>query len=112
MRVDSRGNADVVGMTASSDFPTTPDAFQGHNAGGSDIAIAQLDRNGRLRFSSYLGGSGNDEAMFSQHLKPDAVGIDNFRFRGPPGEGLGLECVEAASADRPFPSQISSKLPG
>ena len=61
MRVDRHGNADVVGMTASSDFPTTPDAFQAHNAGGSDIAIAQFDRNGRLRFSSYLGGSGNDD---------------------------------------------------
>ena len=61
LRVDSHGNADVIGMTASTDFPTTPDAFQQVNAGVVDVAIAQFDRDGRLRFSSYLGGSGIDD---------------------------------------------------
>ena len=59
--VDDEGNADVVGPTASTDFPVTRDAFQKANAGGFDLAISQLDRNGRLRFSSYLGGSGDDD---------------------------------------------------
>ena len=31
------------------------------NAGGLDLGIVQLDRNGRLLFSSYLGGSGDDD---------------------------------------------------
>ena len=31
------------------------------NAGGFDLAIVQLDRRGKLRFSSYLGGSGDDD---------------------------------------------------
>jgi hypothetical protein len=61
LRVDRRGDADVVGPTASSDFPTTPNAFQPANAGGFDLGIVQLDRHGRLRFSSYLGGSGDDD---------------------------------------------------
>ena len=61
LRVDRRGRADVVGPTASTDFPTTPDAFQPTNAGGFDLGIVQLDPNGRLRFSSYLGGSGDDD---------------------------------------------------
>ena len=58
--VDEEGNADVVGSTVSTDFPVTRDAFQPANAGGFDLAISRLDRNGRLRFASYLGGRGDD----------------------------------------------------
>jgi hypothetical protein len=61
LRVDQWGHADIVGPTASTDFPTTPNAFQPANAGGLDLGIVQLDRHGRLLFSSYLGGSGDDE---------------------------------------------------
>jgi beta-propeller repeat-containing protein len=61
LRVDQRGNADVVGPTASTDFPITRNAFQAANAGGFDLGIVQLDRNGRLLLSSYLGGSGDDD---------------------------------------------------
>jgi hypothetical protein len=61
LRVDRQGHADVVGPTASTDFPTTRNAFQATNAGGVDLAIVQLDRRGRLLFSSYLGGSGDDD---------------------------------------------------
>jgi hypothetical protein len=43
-------------------LPTTPDAFQPTNARGFDGAVIQLDTNGHLAFSSYLGGSG-DEAL-------------------------------------------------
>jgi hypothetical protein len=61
LRVDQRGHADIVGPTVSTDFPTTPNAFQPANAGGLDLGIVQLDRNGRLLFSSYLGGSGDED---------------------------------------------------
>ena len=61
LAVDAHRHVDVIGMTASTDFPTTPDAIQHANAGVVDIAIAQLDRNGRLLFASYLGGSGIDD---------------------------------------------------
>lgn len=61
LRVDRWGHADVVGSTASTDFPTTPDAFQPANAGDFDFGIVQLGRKGRLRFSSYLGGSGYED---------------------------------------------------
>jgi hypothetical protein len=61
LRVDRRRRVDVVGPTASTDFPTTPDAFQPMNAGGFDLGIVQLDPNGHLRFSSYLGGSRDDD---------------------------------------------------
>jgi hypothetical protein len=61
LRVDRQGNADVAGPTVSTDFPTTADAFQPTNAGGFDLGVVQLDRDGRLLFSSYLGGSGDDD---------------------------------------------------
>jgi hypothetical protein len=62
VRVDKHGNAAVVGTTNSTDFPTTPDSFQPANAGGFDGTISQLDANGHLVFSSYLGGS-SDEGL-------------------------------------------------
>lgn len=61
LRVDPQGHADIVGATASTDFPTTRNAFQASNAGGLDFGIVQLDRRGRLLFSSYLGGSGDED---------------------------------------------------
>ena len=61
LAVDDDGNVDVVGQTVSTDFPVTRDAFQARNAGGFDLTVSQLDRRGRLRFSSYLGGSGDDD---------------------------------------------------
>jgi hypothetical protein len=62
LRVDRRGHVDVVGPTASVDFPTTRDAFQPANAGGFDTAVVRLDRHGHVGFSSYLGGSGDETA--------------------------------------------------
>jgi hypothetical protein len=79
LRVDHQANTDIVGSTDSPDFPTTPDAFQAANAGGFDIGIVQLDRNGQLTFSSYLGGSGDENAGGG------TAGVDNngnFSFGG------------------------------
>jgi|GEM_PF-859905 len=62
--VDNSGNAYVTGLTSSSDFPTvTP--FQGTNkAGGNGTAfIAKLSSGGSsLIYSTYLGGSSQDQA--------------------------------------------------
>ncbi len=57
--VDSAGNAYVVGRTNSSDFPTTPAAFQPIFGGGiGDVFVTKLNPSGSaLVYSSYLGGS-------------------------------------------------------
>ena len=62
VRVDAYGNAYVPGITDSPDFPVTKDAFQpSYGGGGSDAFIAKLNQRGsRLRFSSFLGGNGDD----------------------------------------------------
>lgn len=52
----------VTGHTKSTDFPTTPSAFQPALAGGfSDAFVTRLDATGAaLLYSTFLGGSGED----------------------------------------------------
>lgn len=59
--VDARGNAYLRGITFSSDFPTTPRAFDPSFNGGVDAYVTKLSRDGSfLRYSTFLGGSGFD----------------------------------------------------
>ena len=59
--VDTSGNAYVMGNTISSDFPTTPGAFQTTYGGGSDAFVTELNPAGSaLVFSTYLGGSNTE----------------------------------------------------
>jgi hypothetical protein len=60
--VDSAGDAYVTGVTESTDFPTTPGAFQPTYGGASsDGFITKLNAYGSaLLYSTYLGGDGND----------------------------------------------------
>jgi hypothetical protein len=71
--VDSSGAAFVTGSTESTDYPTTPDAFQNSLSGGNpDVALTKLNATGSgLIFSTYLGGSNPDQGSF---LALDAVG--------------------------------------
>jgi hypothetical protein len=60
---DSSGNAYVAGFSYSSDFPTTPGAFSPVQVGAQDAVVAKISADGSaLIFSTYLGGSGQDEA--------------------------------------------------
>jgi len=61
--IDADGQAHVIGMTSSTDFPTTAGAFQTALGGGEvDAFVAKLNASGStLVFSTYLGGSGFDE---------------------------------------------------
>jgi hypothetical protein len=60
--IDSSGNAYVIGITVSSNFPTTPGAFQTAFGGGTvDAFVTKLNGVGSaLAYSSYLGGSSTD----------------------------------------------------
>jgi uncharacterized repeat protein (TIGR01451 family) len=63
--VDGSGSAYVTGATATSDFPTTSDAFQGtnHSSSGSNAFVAKFSPDGStLLYSTYLGGSGGETA--------------------------------------------------
>jgi hypothetical protein len=62
--VDALGNAYVSGRTSSTNFPTTPGAFQSSFGTGSAHAfVTKLNASGTaLIYSTYLGGNGSDEA--------------------------------------------------
>jgi hypothetical protein len=59
--VNADGNAYVFGFTASTDFPTTPEAFQPTHGGRVDAFVTRLNSEGSaLVYSTYLGGSDTD----------------------------------------------------
>jgi hypothetical protein len=59
--VDGAGNAYVTGTTASTNFPTT-NPLQASNGGVGDAFVTKINAAGSaLVYSTYLGGSGNDE---------------------------------------------------
>jgi hypothetical protein len=67
--VDSAGKAYVTGLTTSTDFPTTPGAYattcKSCSAGFNDAFVSKIDAQqsgpASLLYSTYLGGSGNDQ---------------------------------------------------
>ncbi|MGA2116778.1 MAG: SBBP repeat-containing protein, partial [Bryobacteraceae bacterium] len=93
--VDSAGDAYVCGLTTSSNFPTTANAYQtvyggaGNAAAGysGDAFVAKLNPSGNtLIYSTYLGGNDNDAAA--------AIAID----------ASGNAYVAGATASRNFPA--------
>jgi hypothetical protein len=59
--VDSGGNAYALGFTSSTDFPTTPGAFDTTANGAFDATVTKLNPAGSaLVYSTYLGGAGFD----------------------------------------------------
>jgi hypothetical protein len=52
----------LAGVTSSSDFPTTPGAFQRTARGSSDAFAAGFDAQGALRFATLVGGGNGDVA--------------------------------------------------
>jgi hypothetical protein len=69
---DANGNVYIAGPTQSDTFPTTTGAFQPKaGGGGEDGFVAKFDRDGKLLWSTYLGGSDWDN-LFG--LTVDAAG--------------------------------------
>ena len=60
--VDAAGNAYVTGITASTNFPTTPNALRTTFGGVVDDFVTAVGPGGNtLSYSTYLGGNGDDE---------------------------------------------------
>ena len=61
--LDASGNLCFAGATASADFPTSPDAYDGTHNGDNDAFVVKLSSDcGVLVYSTYLGGSGSEVA--------------------------------------------------
>ncbi len=62
--VDASGSAYITGTSSSIDFPTTQSADQHFYVGSYDAFVTKLTPDGTaLVYSTYLGGSGHDEAL-------------------------------------------------
>jgi hypothetical protein len=62
--VDAAGSAHVTGSTSSSDFPTTPGAFDTTQNDDRDVFVAKLNATGTgLEYGTYLGGNSYDESF-------------------------------------------------
>lgn len=60
--VDPQDNVHVAGTTGAEDFPVTEDAIRSEFAGGrGDAYLSTFSSDGELTFSTYLGGSGDDD---------------------------------------------------
>ncbi|HJZ67087.1 MAG TPA: SBBP repeat-containing protein [Blastocatellia bacterium] len=59
IKVDVAGNAFVVGTTQAANFPLA-NPLQASLSGGSDAFVAKLNKDGKLVYSTYVGGSGDD----------------------------------------------------
>ncbi|MHA2432514.1 MAG: SBBP repeat-containing protein [Candidatus Thorarchaeota archaeon] len=64
IQIDPEGNVWICGETGSSDFPTTPFAYNSTLGGPIDMFILSLSgSNGSLLHSTYVGGSGAESAF-------------------------------------------------
>jgi hypothetical protein len=59
LEVDNDGNVCLTGSTRSGDFPTS-DAYDSSYNAGLDVVVAKLGGDGRLIWSTYLGGGQDD----------------------------------------------------
>ncbi len=60
---DASGNVYITGETGSTDFPTTPGAFQTQNMGQNtvtDVFVTKLNPQGQLVYSTFIGGNSDD----------------------------------------------------
>ena len=72
--VDESGQAYLVGISSSADFPTA-NPIQQQNAGSYDVFVAMLSPSGAsLKYSTYLGGSGEDGLLRGLALDVDSQG--------------------------------------
>lgn len=65
--VDAAGNAYITGITASTNFPTTPGVIQVNDGPGAGAFAVRVNANGAIAYSTYLDGAednfGNDIAV-------------------------------------------------
>ncbi len=85
------GDAYVTGLTFSTDFPLVS-PLQATAAGGREAFVIRLDPAGAIVYSTYLGGSGNDDAL--------GIGVD--------ARGRAYVLGETTSPDFPLVGPLAS----
>ena len=105
--VDSSGHIYITGGTTSSDFPTTPGAYdRTYNGGDRDAFVVKMNPEGKIMWSTLIGGSSFDSAI--------ALEIDHQGYlylAGRAGEGFPTTTgvfqteFQGGSAKGPYPAQ-------
>ncbi|MBM3288639.1 MAG: hypothetical protein FJY92_00665 [Candidatus Hydrogenedentes bacterium] len=73
--VNASGEVVVLGTTSSPNFPTTAGAYDQTHNGGSDVFLLKLNADGSgVVWSTFLGGSGDDECWEKSRFGLDAGG--------------------------------------
>lgn len=106
--VDKNSNAYITGATTSTNFPTTPSAYQ-HSKPNIDflsIFVSKIntlkDGNSSLAYSSYLGGNGDDLGF--------AITVDNNGNAYVTGETYSSNFPVTPTAFQPSPPDIDSDI--
>lgn len=73
------GNAYVTGRTNATNFPTL-NARQPQNAGNTDAVVFELDAAGQIVFSTYHGGSGNENGRYDSTSRCGRIAVDPDGF--------------------------------
>ena len=71
---DNNGNAYIAGITASFNFPISGGAFDASQNGGHDVFVTKLDSNGTLVYSTFVGGSLDENATYGAYVAIDNSG--------------------------------------
>jgi hypothetical protein len=76
--LDSFNDAYVTGRTLSSDYPTNGTPFQASLSGTSDAFVTELSNTGSPVYSSFFGGTGNENSIAADISQPPlgAIAVD------------------------------------
>ncbi len=72
--LDAEGNAYITGGTNASDFPTTANAFDTSFGGWGDAFVAKFDAQGKLLYSTFVGGAQADGSEWANAIAVNAKG--------------------------------------
>ncbi len=71
IRLDGSGNVYLGGNTASTNLPTANPIQAGYGGGARDAFAAKITAAGALEFSTYYGGNGDEQPLFSRNAAGD-----------------------------------------
>jgi Beta-propeller repeat len=99
---DDQGNIYITGGTESADFPITPGAYDTTFNGWHDVYVMKLDGEGRLLWSTFLGGPHYDRAYA---IEVDTQGYVYVAGRAGPGFPTTLGVIQQKFGDDAKPSR-------
>ena len=68
IEVDSSGNAHITGYTKSSNYPTTPNAYDLTPKGSDEVIVTEINKDGSgLGYSTFISSSGSDTGILSRY---------------------------------------------